>query len=253
MSLYSPDKSSNNLYIDQQWALFVGHLNDNVIHRHYALQINIITNGDIKITDQKHHQKSPIRSFISSNISHQLLCNGICLIILINPLSDLGHQLFKKYSRNEIVDLGEDFSRLSHFFMEYLQGNLNFNELTENVTSYLEQFIGNCKSENHFSDERIYRALQYLDQHFERIVPLEEISRFCHLSQTRFLHLFKEKTNLNFRRYQLWNKLIKSIPYLKEHTITETAHRFGFTDSSHYTRTFKETFGLSPKILKSLK
>ncbi|WP_409050310.1 helix-turn-helix domain-containing protein [Sphingobacterium sp. 2149] len=85
------------------------------------------------------------------------------------------------------------------------------------------------------------------------MVSLKEIANICFLSETRFLHLFKEKTNLNFRRYQLWNKLIKSLPYLKEHSITDTAYQFGFTDSSHYSRTFKETFGLTPKFLSSLK
>jgi AraC-like DNA-binding protein len=70
----------------------------------------------------------------------------------------------------------------------------------------------------------------------------------CHLSPTRFLHLFKEKTNLNFRRYQLWNKVVKSLPYLIKNSITETAYTFGFSDSSHYTRTFIETFGVTPKF-----
>lgn len=88
-----------------------------------------------------------------------------------------------------------------------------------------------------------------MDANFEKVLSLEEVAEKCFLSPTRFLHLFKEKTNLTFRRYQLWNKLIQSLPFLVKHSITETAHSFGFSDSSHYIRTFKETFGVTPKFL----
>lgn len=79
--------------------------------------------------------------------------------------------------------------------------------------------------------------------------PLPTIAEYCHLSPTRFLHLFKERTNLSFRRYQLWNKLVKSLPYLEKNSVTDTAYAFGFSDNSHYTRTFIETFGVTPKFL----
>lgn len=253
MYLPNNDLQLSKLHIDKMWALFIGQFNDNVMHRHYALQISITVNGYFMVTDAANYDKSYTQCFINSNVPHQFRSNETCLIILINPLSTLGHQLFKKYNHNEIINPGEDLHQLSIFLSDYLKQNCNFHELIDNIKKYLEQLKCTCESENHFSDERIYRTIQYLEQHFDRIISLEEMSKFCHLSQTRFLHLFKEKTNLNFRRYQLWNKLIKSLPYIKTQSITETAHQFGFTDSSHYTRTFKETFGLSPKILKLLK
>ncbi len=109
-----------------------------------------------------------------------------------------------------------------------------------------------CEAENHFEDDRIYKAIKFIEKHQERIISLAEIAKVCFLSESRFLHLFKEKTGIQYRRYQLWNKLIKSLPYLKNHSITETAHRFGFADSSHYSRTFKETFGFTPKFISNL-
>lgn len=253
MHLSLKDTNTDKLHIDKMWALFVGRFNDNVMHRHYALQISISQNRDIKITNYNHEQKVYTSCLINSNIPHQFQSEEISLIILINPLSGLGYQLYKKYSHTAIVNLDEDFKSLSVLFLAYLESELVFPDLVQHINVYFKQLGSEYETQNYFSDERIYGAIQYLEQHFDRIVSLEEIAGICYLSQTRFLHLFKEKTGLNFRRYQLWNKLIKSLPYLKEHTITEAAHQFGFTDSSHYTRTFKETFGLSPKILKLLK
>jgi AraC-like DNA-binding protein len=102
--------------------------------------------------------------------------------------------------------------------------------------------------DNHLQDNRIIKAFEFIGNNFEKVLSLEEVADYCSLSSTRFLHLFKEKTNLNFRRYQLWNKLVKSLPYLTKNSIADTAYTFGFSDSSHYTRTFIETFGVTPKF-----
>ena len=219
------------------------------MHKHYALQISLTSAEDINITDSNNNQRTYTRCFINSSIAHQFRSSEICLFILVNPLSNIGYQLFKKYSKKEIVNLDEDFKDLSVFFTAYLNQQFTFQDLVKQVSMNLKQFEESPEKGNSL-DDRIYDAVQYIERHIERVVPLDEIAGFCNLSQSRFLHLFKETTGLNFRRYQLWARLIKSLPYLKDHTITETAYQFGFTDSAHYSKTFKETFGLLPKFLK---
>ncbi|MDM1071669.1 helix-turn-helix transcriptional regulator [Empedobacter brevis] len=243
----------NKVHIENSWGLFVGELNDNILHRHYALQITVTSNQEFRITDKNNKQNSYKACFINNNIEHQLNSSEISLIILINPISCIGHQFHNNYKNAKIVSLKDDFHLLSNMLDEYLQNNSDFNHLAKNINRYLTNFKCQCERENHFDDNRIYNTIAYLERNSDRVVSLKEIAAFCFLSETRFLHLFKEKTNINFRRYQLWNRLIKSLPYLKTHSITETSHQFGFTDSSHYNRTFKETFGLSPKFLSSLK
>lgn len=245
------DTTQNKIHIDRTWGLFIGQFNDNVLHRHYALQISMASQGKFEITDENNSQTSYTTCFINNNVRHQFRSTETCLIILINPISCIGHQLYNKCINTQIASLNEDLKQLPDIFIDYLRNDLNFSELIKNIRNFFVNFNCECEHENHFADDRIYKAIQYLDLNFDRIVSLEEIADFCFLSKTRFLHLFKEKTNLNFRRYQLWKKLIKSLPYLKTQSITETAHQFGFTDSSHYSRTFKETFGLSPKFLLS--
>jgi AraC-like DNA-binding protein len=239
----------NKIHIDKNWGLFVGRFNDNGLHRHYALQISLASQGTFEITDQNNNQTAYASCFINSHVPHQLSSDETSLIILINPISSIGHQFYNKFGNTQIKCLNEDLQQLSDIFKGYLQNDLAFVDLVNNTSKYLLDFKSESEQENHASDLRIYKAIQYLEQNFDRVVSLEEIASYCFLSETRFLHLFKEKTHLNFRRYQLWNKLIKSLPFLENQSITQTAHQFGFTDSSHYTRTFKETFGLTPKFL----
>ncbi|OJV47364.1 MAG: hypothetical protein BGO40_05125 [Chryseobacterium sp. 39-10] len=249
---FMQNSNQNHLFIGRHWGLFVGQFSDAKVHRHYALQISIGTAETFQLTDQCNTEKSYSHCFINSNVPHQLVSERSCCIILINPLSSLGHHLRSLYHEVEISTLNKDLEALMMPCKNFSQNGCSFEALVQEIQTCFEQFSCDCEQNNHYSDDRIGKAIQFLETNCDRIVSLKEISDYSFLSETRFLHLFKEKTGLNFRRYQLWNKLIASLPYLKKQSITETAHQFGFTDSSHFNRTFKETFGLNPKFLLSL-
>jgi AraC-like DNA-binding protein len=179
-----------------------------------------------------------------------LTSQEIQLTILINPLSSLGHYLYLNFGQIQTANIPEDLEqKLSESLTNLEKRKIDFNEFCLSISEILYQLKCSCENDNHSKDDRIIKALEILDTNFEKIYSLEELADLCFLSPSRFLHLFKEKTGLNFRRYQLWNKIVKSLPHLTKNSITDTAYTFGFTDSSHYTRTFKETFGVNPKFI----
>jgi AraC-like DNA-binding protein len=243
----------NNFHIDENWGLFVGTFPDNKNHKHFALQISVVSEGSFSVLQENYILSKFDNCFIKSNIAHQFLSHELHLTILINPISTIGQTLLCNHENENITGLNPLISNPLKLYLSEYQNTLNFEQFTQKVQLLLLNFENSIKISSHFMDNRISEALQYLEKNFDRIVSLKEISDHCCLSETRFLHLFKEKTNVNYRRYQLWNKLIKSIPYLRNHSITETAYTFGFSDSSHYTKTFNETFGLSPKFLSPKK
>ncbi|WP_338813871.1 AraC family transcriptional regulator [Bernardetia sp. Wsw4-3y2] len=241
---------NNKFYFEKQFGLFYGKLNDNKLHRHYALQISLSIHDEIILkTEQKTYEQTNF--FIPSRVKHQISNSEKQLIILINPLSCLGHQFYIKYDTSKVSFLSENLrNSLFKILKNYEDEQITFDNFCKEIKKSLLEYQCNCENNNHLEDDRIKKAIDFMDKNFEKILSMEQMADFCALSSTRFLHLFKEKTRLNFRRYQLWNKLIFSLPYLSSHSITETAHTFGFTDSSHYTRTFNETFGVTPKFFK---
>ena len=241
----------NKIYIQPDWGLFIGRFSDNKLHKHYALQISVAEKS-FSIRDEQGTDKAFKLCLINSNVLHQFQSDQVALILLINPLSSIGHQLVQKYQQTPIADLAHAFQPFAKVFQSFVADDISFTDLIARLNLLLSDFK-NANQQLQVEDDRIYKAIQYLEAHADRIVSLKEIAAYSFLSETRFLHLFKEKTAINFRRYQLWNKLIKSLPFLTKQSITETAHQFGFTDSSHYNRSFKETFGLNPKILTQLK
>ena len=63
------------------------------------------------------------------------------------------------------------------------------------------------------------------------------------------IHLFSREMGLPIRRYTLWLRLRDVFLSLAEGcSLTEAAHRAGFADSPHMSRTFRGMFGIPPSF-----
>ena len=105
-------------------------------------------------------------------------------------------------------------------------------------------------------DERIQKSLKFVSNSNELgDIRADEISKFVGLSESRFLHLFKDQVGVPFRKFILWQKLKNAILLVanaKDANLTEIAHEAGFSDSAHLSKVIKSSFGLSPsEIIKN--
>jgi len=72
------------------------------------------------------------------------------------------------------------------------------------------------------------------------------------LSTDRMLHLFSEQVGVPVRTYRAWYRLkLASKLRFEGRSLTEAAHQAGFTDSSHYTKTFRKYYGATPRDMLS--
>ncbi len=243
------NKKSNTIYFDNNWGMFVGSFNDNRFHKHYAVQLSVSIKKPVEILSEKNSVLSNGCVLIKSNVLHQLNCTTNHLVFLFNPTSQTGHYLQQKATQSITEFKHPIINQLRSLASRFLKGMLSFQSFIKHTKLVLGEFNCECEGNIHISDNRVYAALNYLKEKKDRVVPLNEIASFSCLSPSRFLHLFKEKTNITYRRAQLWNKISHSLPYLSTHGITETAHQFGFTDSAHYAKVFKENFGFTPKMV----
>lgn len=75
----------------------------------------------------------------------------------------------------------------------------------------------------------------------------EELAAVVHLSPTRFSHWFVEHTGLPLRSYVRWLRLTQALQHLaKGARLTDAAHQAGFSDSAHFSRTFRALLGIDP-------
>ncbi len=243
---------NNNLHIESNFGVFIGSFDNNQIHQHYAIQWSIALSEPIEIKDEVSSTSFVESVLIKSNITHQFHCSGHHLLFLFSPISQTGHFL-QQQSHSGIAEYRNGWSKkLQSLGKNYLVGKLPFPDFITQTKEILEELSYNDSNNNPVEDDRITKALKFIEQNTDRVIPAHELAKYCHLSESRFLHLFKEKTNITYRQAQLWIKLSQSIPKLFKQKITETAYEFGFSDSAHYSKVFKQNFGFSPRLFSKL-
>ncbi len=96
-------------------------------------------------------------------------------------------------------------------------------------------------------DSRITRALRAVYDSLDGKITQQDIARQAGLSTSRFAEIFRQATGLPLRRYVLWRRINVAVMAIGGgDTATAAAHRAGFADSAHFSRTIRETFGVSP-------
>ncbi|MFF2157684.1 helix-turn-helix domain-containing protein [Paenibacillus chitinolyticus] len=127
-------------------------------------------------------------------------------------------------------------------------------DLGEALRDALSGMIREIKgTRNLGSRQNINRAMQYMQEHFAREdLSLSEVAEAIGMSDAYLSRTFKEETNVNFVKYLIRLRMEKARDLL-EHTdcpTTDAAYQVGFSDYSHFSKTFKKTYGLTPSELR---
>ena len=99
-------------------------------------------------------------------------------------------------------------------------------------------------------DPRIAAAAHRIRTDPTTAVPSHELAAEAGLSESRFLHLFRDELGTSLRRYRIWVRLVHAGTAIAGGAnLTEAAMKSGFASPSHLADRFKSTFGLSASRL----
>lgn len=101
---------------------------------------------------------------------------------------------------------------------------------------------------------RLELALIYMRSHFREKIDLAFCSSLCGLSQSRFVHLFREAVGVSPYRYHLDLRLEHAAELLAftDDTVKEIAFEAGFEDQLYFSRLFHKRHGISPVEFRSI-
>lgn len=237
----------SKLWLDTGLMVFFGSSIDAQAHSHNAIQItwpikkqSLILNGNEINT----------ACIIAANQSHSLsLEQG--WILLIEPQSSLGELISQSLTGQnfKLLDLEPDDAQIEIELSASIQTVLSSLKAIWQAIDIELSSIGFANSSTHL-DRRINQLVQSLDQCFisECVKPeswlAEAVAQSLALSESRFLHLFKQEMKIAWRPYLLWRRLLCAANVIQRgRSATEAAHIAGFSDSAHLSRTFKKMFG----------
>jgi AraC-like DNA-binding protein len=146
--------------------------------------------------------------------------------------------------------------RMVHLFSE--QGaerhyliDLSLNEL---ITRLLQQqsrdlLLANCdklRLKSNVSD-----ALHYIEEHLSDTLDIDTLCKITCMSRSKFYQQFKLAFGTSPALWQQQLRLKKARTLLLEgQAISKVCYDLGFNNASHFSRLFKQTFGIAPKACR---
>jgi AraC-like DNA-binding protein len=112
-----------------------------------------------------------------------------------------------------------------------------------------------CDDERALLDERVARSLQALRSPTAGRLARDVLASGVGLSASRFNHLFRAEMGVSLRSYRVWSQVRLAMAGLAvSPRLTDAALHGEFSDSAHFSRMFRQTFGMTPSsVLKPLK
>lgn len=95
----------------------------------------------------------------------------------------------------------------------------------------------------------IHEVINYMKDHVERNLSVEDAAALIFSSKSSFYHKFKDVTGKSFKQYQIDAKLAKADEYLSRHpelSVKEVALKLGYQDPFYFSRLYSKNRGISP-------
>ncbi|TGN21163.1 AraC family transcriptional regulator [Leptospira idonii] len=218
-------------------------------HAHYAATLAVSLDKKICIETEKGKEEYRA-ALVGPNTFHRTVSPGVEMIaLLIDPETYEYGSIAGVVGAEEVKKLDfTAFEPLVERLWNLYSGNVSDQEAWDLHLDLLRCVYPFRKLEKNV-DERIKKIAHKIRTELPDSIRMKEIGQGFSISEDRLIRLFKENLGIPLRRYLLWVRLLTAVKVLKEgKNLTEVAHLAGFSDSAHFTRTFKENFGFVPSL-----
>jgi AraC-like DNA-binding protein len=101
-------------------------------------------------------------------------------------------------------------------------------------------------------DPRIVKAIGLINRFSGEPATAEICAAAVGLSTSRFLHLFKEETDISFRSFRAWKRARHLLNFANQDiNLAHLAQDIGYPDSTHFSHSIRRFYGLQPRAIFS--
>jgi AraC-like DNA-binding protein len=234
-------------------AIFLGTAGAIPAHAHQAIQICFLFEGRVRLrTNNEEPWIDYGLAIVPSRQRHAMDGARVHFgaTIFVEPETREGRVLAERYVRHGIAEVDrtpvEESMRALLAAARERRGRAAIVERARRIVQALTQHTEPSVA----SDERIVRAVRYVNDHLSAPLTLKQVAGVAYLSPSRFRHLFAEQTGMGLRQYVLWRRFVSVWEHrMNGASLSTAAHAAGFADSAHLTRTSRRMFGMPPSSL----
>jgi AraC-like DNA-binding protein len=240
--------------IEREMRFFAvaGPLQKPVRHNHFNMHLVVPLTGNVVVTTEHDGVRAYSEPFlVAANVGHSLdaVQGTLALILIVAPFSNFGVACRGVLGSRD-TETFRDRSTVSliALFRGLCNGVIDQDSCIDAIASMCWSIVDDPFSiDEETIDNRLVRALSILMNQDSLTLNADDVARRIALSKSRFLHLLHDQLGITFRRFQIWLRLVRSFNEFPQwSTLTDVAHAAGFSDAAHYSRLFKETFGVTP-------
>lgn len=98
-------------------------------------------------------------------------------------------------------------------------------------------------------DFYIHEALTYIEHNFQNDISVEDIAAVCGLNRSYFGKIFKDAVDKTPQEFLLNYRMVKAAELLKltSLSIGDISNAVGYPNQLHFSRAFKNVYGISPR------
>ena len=224
------------------------------VHSHYAIQIVFGSERGVRLRTSEHEEWTEYTgAIIPSRQPHSMDATRVRYnaVLFVEPETKEGRVLTELYLQDGIAPLPDAAlaGPAAAVFSALIEQRTR-KALTDASWGVIRALTRGVEP-SVVVDERLLRAVAYINAHLHSALTLEEVAAAAYLSPSRFRHLFVEQTGMALRPYILWRRFLKVWELVMDgESLSAAAHRAGFADAAHLTRTSRRMFGFPPSAMR---
>ncbi|KPF95637.1 AraC family transcriptional regulator [Rhodopseudomonas sp. AAP120] len=212
-----------------------------------AYSIYVSLHGQLRVTIEDGQAQTGAMAFVQPYVPHNVDCDSrsvICLVIepeTVLPMAVLGARI-----------AGSADGTLAERVRQAHRSLVTAGRREGFTTSEFDNlFFGEALPARRI-DRRITAALARLNDITGAAVTAEDCAVAANLSQSRFLHLFKDETGVSFRALRAWKRARHLLHFVNsEINLAHLAQDIGYPDSTHFSHSIRRFYGLQPRAIFS--
>lgn len=218
-------------------------------HLYYEMLLYEPFDGSIEINDRKIIIKQPTAVIIAPGDFHSTKLSGKASQVL---KLQCNASLIEKEYPTSLLTVGEDECMVKMLFNAAIKYRENKNYLLSviRMTAAEISFHGEKLTDSISGKSKIVSdTMQYINRNFRRDVNLINAAGEMHVSPQYLSAIFSKTAGITFQNYMIEKRLSFAAALLKDgkHSVTDICYECGYTNLSHFVRSFKKKYNVSPK------
>ena len=225
-----------------------------------CFKLYYLTEGELFVEDNEQIYRLTKEKFyfINGRNLTRYYCKGSFAVSWLHFIPCNLHLNFYLLQSPTVVELPSrknPIESIGKLMRPHIASNDNFRmtiALQTNILQAIQYTLEKCTTDQDVLTPKFWLikpAMDYIAKNFVANPSLNELSQVCNISPGYFHRLFTQIVSITPANYINITKLNNSLTLLKNEklSIKEIAFQLGFCDNAHFSRLFKNHFGVTPK------